>query len=126
MTGASAAGAASVAGQNSSKGYKNKKAKPINRESVSQDWTFRDKALFRRGLVKYGASFTEIAMMIGTKTYTIVKDYYKSIGGGKTVWIKPLLLAHTRMKKQNKLDDWPIVLSEAEEAAALSGNLRTC
>lgn len=106
------------------KGYKNKKVKPANKENVSQVWSFRDKALFRRGLVKYGPSFTEIAVMIGTKTYTIVKEYYKTLGGGKTQWIKPLLSAHSRLKKNGQLDEWSILLTDEEEAAAQEGRLR--
>ena len=82
-------------------------------------------ALFRRALVKYGPNFTDIAMMIGTKTYTIVKDYYKQLGGGKTKWIKPLLQAHTRLKRTNQLDSWSTELSAEEEEAIKLGKLST-
>ena len=95
----------------------------VDKSAVTIDWSLIDRALFRRALVRYGPSFTDIANAIGTKNYSLVKSYYQALGASKADWIKPLLAAHSRLKKLNQLETFAIILSPAEEQALNSGKI---
>jgi hypothetical protein len=100
-----------------------KKPKSTRFDSKSEEWTVRDRAVFRRALVGVGRDFGRIANVTGTKTYTMVKRFYDDLGGARNKSFKPLLLAHTRMKREGTLDQWSLVLSVEEEEAITAGKL---